>query len=88
MKQKKLWALAVFFIIIICGVCVLTCSKDGKENPVVSPTDDSSQFVTITDVVPDVILEIRYFSTYNFVGSRIDGYENLRHCLPSRLPIV
>ena len=74
MKQKKLWALAAFFIIIICGVCVVTC-LDGKENPVVSPTDDSSQFVTITDVVPDVILEIRYFSTYNFVGARIDGYE-------------
>ena len=36
---------------------------------------DSSQFVNITDVVPDVILEIRYFSTYNFVGARIDGYE-------------
>ncbi|MBR5685219.1 MAG: M15 family metallopeptidase [Muribaculaceae bacterium] len=40
-----------------------------------SPTDDSSQFVTITDVVPDAILEIRYYSTYNFVGARIDGYE-------------
>ena len=34
-----------------------------------------NQFVTITDVVPDVILEIRYFGTYNFVGDRIDGYE-------------
>ena len=32
-------------------------------------------FVTITDVAPDVILEIRYFGTYNFVGDRIDGYE-------------
>ena len=32
-------------------------------------------FVKITEVVPDVILEIRYFSTYNFVGSRVDGYE-------------
>ena len=31
-------------------------------------------FVLITDAVPDVILEIRYFGTYNFVGSRIDGY--------------
>ena len=31
-------------------------------------------FVNITDVVPDVILEIRYFGTYNFVGTRIDGY--------------
>ena len=41
----------------------------------VSTTDDNSQFVTLTDVVPDVILEIRYFSTYNFTGQRIDGYE-------------
>ena len=32
-------------------------------------------FVKITEVVPDVILEIRYFSTYNFVGSRVDGYK-------------
>ena len=37
-------------------------------------TDDASQFVNITDVVPDAILEIRYFSTYNFVGARVDGY--------------
>ncbi len=34
----------------------------------------SSVFANITDVVPDVILEIRYYGTYNFVGSRIDGY--------------
>ena len=25
--------------------------------------------------MPDAILEIRYYSTYNFVGQRIDGYE-------------
>lgn len=35
---------------------------------------DNSNFVIITDVVPDAILEIRYYSTYNFVGTRIDGY--------------
>ena len=40
-----------------------------------SPETDSSAFVNITDVIPDVILEIRYYSTYNFVGTRIDGYE-------------
>ena len=33
-----------------------------------------SDFTLITDVVPDAILEIRYYSTYNFVGERIDGY--------------
>ena len=31
-------------------------------------------FVMLADAVPDAILEIRYFSTYNFVGQRIDGY--------------
>ncbi|MBR4461858.1 MAG: M15 family metallopeptidase [Erysipelotrichaceae bacterium] len=38
-------------------------------------SSDSSDFVLITDAVPDVILEIRYYSTYNFIGDRIDGYE-------------
>ena len=34
-----------------------------------------SGFVYIAEAVPDAILEIRYYSTYNFVGDRIDGYE-------------
>ncbi len=37
--------------------------------------DDASGFVSISEVIPDVILEIRYYSTYNFIGERIDGYE-------------
>jgi len=32
-------------------------------------------FVLLTDVVPDAVLEMRYYSTFNFVGERIDGYE-------------
>lgn len=38
-------------------------------------TEDYSQFVNLAEVIPDVILEIRYYSTYNFVGARVDGYE-------------
>lgn len=37
--------------------------------------DDPTGFVVLSDVVPDIIQEIRYHSTYNFVGERIDGYE-------------
>ena len=37
--------------------------------------DDSSGFVNLSEVVPDIIMEVRYHSTYNFVGERIDGYE-------------
>ncbi|MBQ5995021.1 MAG: M15 family metallopeptidase [Clostridia bacterium] len=36
---------------------------------------DSSGFVLLSDYIPGIVQEIRYFSTYNFVGDRIDGYE-------------
>ncbi len=38
-------------------------------------TTDASGFVLLSDYVPQIIQEIRYYSTYNFVGDRIDGYE-------------
>ena len=38
-------------------------------------SDDASDFVLLSEAVPDAILEIRYYSTYNFIGDRIDGYE-------------
>ena len=39
-----------------------------------APEANFDDFVEITEVIPDAILEIRYYSTYNFVGTRIDGY--------------
>ena len=38
-------------------------------------THDPSGFVVLGDFIPGIIQEIRYHSTYNFVGERIDGYE-------------
>ena len=38
-------------------------------------TMDSSGFVLLADMVPGIVQEIRYYSTYNFIGDRIDGYE-------------
>ncbi len=37
--------------------------------------NDTSDFVLLSDYVPSIVQEIRYFSTYNFIGERIDGYE-------------
>ena len=51
------------------------CKSTQNVAQVLDPTMDSSQFVTITDVVPDAMLDIRYYGTYNFVGARMDGYE-------------
>ena len=36
---------------------------------------DSSGFVLLADKVPAIVQEIRYYSTYNFIGERINGYE-------------
>ena len=44
---------------------------DIKNDPAMNP----SGFVLLSDYVPNIIQEIRYFSTYNFIGDRIDGYE-------------
>ena len=38
------------------------------------PTD-ASGFVLLSDFVPHIVQEIRYYSTYNFIGERINGYE-------------
>ena len=70
--------LCIIVAVIGIGNMVVTtsCSNGEEKNSIaLSATDDNSNFVNITDVVPDVILEIRYYGTYNFVGSRIDGYE-------------
>ena len=62
-------------ILAACSLFATSCRNAERVLPAVAPETDCSQFVVITDVVPDAILEIRYYSTYNFVGARVDGYE-------------
>jgi D-alanyl-D-alanine dipeptidase len=45
--------------------------KDYRSEVIHNP----SGFVLLADQVPGIIQEIRYYSTYNFIGDRIDGYE-------------
>ncbi|MCR4819007.1 MAG: M15 family metallopeptidase [Fretibacterium sp.] len=49
----------------------------------ISP-NDSSGFVDLSEAVPDAMLEIRYYSDYNFAGERIDGYEEPRALLTKK----
>lgn len=64
------------FILIMAVLAASSCCRGPKcaGSPATDPVD-SENFVLITDVIPDCILEIRYFSTYNFIGDRIPGYE-------------
>jgi zinc D-Ala-D-Ala dipeptidase len=50
----------------------LTAGCVGKHDiPAVDPRSD---FVDVKQLIPSVQLEIRYYTSHNFVGSRIDGY--------------
>jgi len=62
--NKKLYLIAAL------GALLLSCSHQSTPRP----EEERKGFVNVTDIVPDAILEIRYYSTYNFVGDRIDGY--------------
>ena len=64
LKRKLFPALSAAAVFALAG-CTTACR--GTSAP--------AGFVHVADAVPDAILEIRYYSTYNFVGDRIDGYE-------------
>ena len=66
-------ALLLLALTYACAPRPIAASPDNNLRS--SGPDDPSGFVTLTDVIPDAILEIRYFSTFNFVGTRVDGYE-------------
>ena len=63
--------LCIAMILCLCCAALPGAAGAGKAKM----SDDASGFVLLTDAVPDAILEIRYYSTYNFIGDRIDGYE-------------
>ena len=76
MKRSKRFLMAALVpaaLLCLCSGQVMAEGAAEAEDIVLS--DDASDFVLLSDVVPDAILEIRYYSTYNFVGDRIDGYE-------------
>ena len=71
-RSSRLWLAAVLAASLFAALYCFCWRKACVEVPA---AEDASAFVTLTDAVPDAILEIRYFGTYNFVGTRIDGYE-------------
>lgn len=76
MKTKVIFTVLLFCLCVSCkqksSVNTETSSTTQQSDNPTLATDD---FVNISNVVPDALLEIRYYSAYNFVGARVDGYE-------------
>ncbi|WP_282136275.1 M15 family metallopeptidase [Seonamhaeicola maritimus] len=50
------------YLLIFCSACCFGQLPEG--------------FVHVSDVIPDLKIELRYFTKNNFVGKRIDGYNS------------
>ena len=74
-KQFKKFVSAMLVAVLAFSMFYISSLNVDAKVDDVKLSNDSSDFVLLSDVVPDAIQEIRYYSTYNFVGDRIAGYE-------------
>ena len=66
--------LCIIFLLVVLAVA-------ARAEPAPQPLPDG--FVYCEALIPDLATELRYATTHNFVGERIDGYHNPR-CIISR----
>jgi zinc D-Ala-D-Ala dipeptidase len=58
------------FLIIWCLFFIFTTGNAMSADKAI-PTE----FTEIRMVIPDVLMDIRYYTSHNFVGARVDGYQ-------------
>jgi zinc D-Ala-D-Ala dipeptidase len=64
MKTKLL--LTLLILTILCLPLFVNADAGTDKMP--------EEFVDIQKIIPDVVLDIRYYGPHNFVGERVDGY--------------
>jgi D-alanyl-D-alanine dipeptidase len=66
--MKSFYQKTIYFGLIMALWSIAFAQEAPKRNTL------PQGFVSVSEVVPDLLLDIRYYSTYNFVGVRVDGY--------------
>ena len=59
--------------VLVMSLLLISCKANIKKDQNISY--DKSDFVEVSSVVPDVVYDIRYYSSYNFTGKPVDGYK-------------
>jgi D-alanyl-D-alanine dipeptidase len=57
---------------LLASIILLSACAGKKE---ISAIGNNDPFVDVKEFIPSVQLDIRYYTTDNFVGSRVDGYD-------------
>ncbi len=60
-----------FFVVIVLIAVLAPGVVVGQKADSSIPT----AFVAVTEVIPTIIVELRYYSPHNFIGKRIQGYQ-------------
>lgn len=58
----------------IIVLLLLFCFKNAYANEEVNEQSKPNDFIEITQVIPEIQKDIRYFSENNFMGKRVSGY--------------
>lgn len=70
---------AIAAVALSCGLTIqhVTAGEPLPSSQRLTADEEPSagDFVVLAEAVPDIIQEIRYYTTYNFVGRRIPGYD-------------
>ena len=69
-------------VFVVCLLAIPACRPLGGVGAESDPLPDG--FVDVTDVVPDIVTEMRYATPHNFVGASITGYLAPRCILTSQ----
>ena len=69
-------------VVIILSLFLISCKTNINDKNNISY--DKSDFVEISSVIPDAVYDIRYYSSYNFTGKRVDGYKANRAYLTKK----
>lgn len=86
--QKHIYKHLILCVLALQLIVFASCKKTQTQQQELSPAITEQNpptkadlepmpdgFCLLTDSIPDAILDIRYHGKYNFVGTRIDGYE-------------
>jgi D-alanyl-D-alanine dipeptidase len=77
---------AAFFLTPLLALALvmgLPLAATAADTPVLNGAEGTANFVDVAEFIPGVIMDIRYFTSNNFVGEPIDGYRQAK-CLLTR----
>ncbi|MDR2708732.1 MAG: M15 family metallopeptidase [Elusimicrobiota bacterium] len=67
---RKIFNFPLFFKVSLCLFFFFLAASQTT-----AKTQLPENFVYVSDITSDIVFEIRYFTSYNFVGQKIDGYK-------------